>query len=168
VKVLDGYPPIISVTTKLNSTVNGTIRIEGSAQSSGIRSIQKVEYKVDSLNWQNAEGKESWRFFVNTRMLNNGKHVLQIRAFDGTDYSTESKIEFYVMNKVSSTDSNEKALFYSRLVVAILVGVLCLSIGGVVGRLSRKRTPYPMDEGFTREYADVERVTRSEYLPKPE
>ena len=166
--VLDGYPPVVSVTTKLNSTVNGTIIIEGKSQASGIRSIQKVEYKIDNLTWQNADGKENWRFIINTGMLNNGKHVIQIRGFDGKEYSSDIKIEFYVLNK-SSKESDERTLFYARLVVIILVGVLCLSIGGIVGRLSRKRASYPIDEGFTREYGEIEHgFTHTEYVSKPE
>ncbi len=161
VTVIDGYAPTIKVTLQPNSTVSGTMRIEGIASSSGIRSIQKVEFKLDSGNWQAATGTDRWLVIVNTRALNNGKHAVQVRAFDGIDYSSAERMDVYVLNDSHGTSGvDDTGLFYARLLVVILLGVLCLSIGGFAGRATRKRRasrPIERKEGeyVPREYGDT-------------
>jgi len=54
---------------------------------SAVNNITKVQLRADNGDWMDANGNTGWTFVLDTSKLKNGKHTLQARAFDGTDYS---------------------------------------------------------------------------------
>ena len=84
----------------------GGAKISGKVDVSGLvvkgtRDVVGVQAKVDGGNWEGASGNSTWIFRLDTMKLKNGAHVVQARAFDGTDYSD-------VVNRTFSVD-NQKA-----------------------------------------------------------
>ena len=72
-----------------------TAKVTGSAfDKEGALSI--VQVKVDSGNWQKADGLDEWSYELDAKALGNGKHVLKARAYDGEEYSELAIINFTV------------------------------------------------------------------------
>jgi hypothetical protein len=66
--------------------VKGKLAVNGKAIN-GTLEVVKVQLQVDSGDWMNVTGNSTWQFTVDTTKLKNGKHTLQVRAYDGMDYS---------------------------------------------------------------------------------
>lgn len=83
--------------------ISGEFTFTGTADGTGVRS---VEARVDERPWEPVEDLSTnasqtfrrWRYTVNTTRLENGRHTLQARASDGSDYSELASIEFVVDN----------------------------------------------------------------------
>jgi len=68
----------------------------------GTQDIEKVQCRVDSGDWEDATGNTTWTYNLDTTKLKNGKHTLQARAYDGTDYSD-------IVNRTISVDNQKVA-----------------------------------------------------------
>ncbi len=94
-------PPVVSIDYPSNgSTVSGEIIIKGKAwDKDGNESIAKVEIRIDGGEWQNATGILNWAYKLDTKKLKNGMHTIEVRAYDGINYSNIIKINIEVQNK---------------------------------------------------------------------
>jgi hypothetical protein len=66
--------------------------LEGTAAPTG--GVQKVEVRLDDNDWEVASGTEEWSFDVEMSSLSYGAHVMEVRAFDGQEYSSISTLNF--------------------------------------------------------------------------
>lgn len=89
---LINHNPVCIITYPSNgSSVNGSIAIQGSATDiDGISTIQNVEIKIDTGNWNLAVGTGSWSYSWDTTYVLAGVHDIFARAFDGINYSAQS------------------------------------------------------------------------------
>ncbi|MCD6480861.1 MAG: PKD domain-containing protein [Thermoplasmata archaeon] len=95
----ENHPPTISITSPQNgSTVSGEVTIKGTAYDEDGDSIT-VEIRIDGGGWNIAEGSTSWSYFLNASSLEEGKHVIYARAYDGKEYSEIKSIEIIVAKK---------------------------------------------------------------------
>ena len=118
---LDGPlpPPIVIIESPdNNSTVSEEILINGTAYSDG-GIIESVEISIDSGNWETAVGTESWEYEWNTTRVENSEHTIQVRAYDGDQYSEVEEIKLNVQNDdenqppevtITSQDNNNKVV----------------------------------------------------------
>ncbi len=89
--------PVSSVDAPIISeTVKGLVSIKGKASDKN--GIKKIEVSVDNGNTFNlAEGTTSWHFDVNTHVIDDGTHVVFVKATDNYDresiYSTLVNID---------------------------------------------------------------------------
>ncbi|MCK5290844.1 MAG: hypothetical protein KAR39_02375 [Thermoplasmata archaeon] len=94
-------PSISAISISPGQELSGEVNITGDASDEdGNDEIIRVEVRIDGGNWLNATGTSRWSFLLNTFDLENGNHTLQLRAYDGTDYSTTLEIPFTVDNEV--------------------------------------------------------------------
>jgi len=88
-------PPVVYINPLAEA--NGTTVITGTA-SSVHGTIQSVDVRIDSGQYEPAEGTTSWSFRWNTEQAPNGPHTVIARAFDGKLYSYEFRIVVQVSN----------------------------------------------------------------------
>jgi len=88
-------PPVVYINPVAEA--NGTVVITGTA-SSARETIQSVEIRIDSGNYEQARGTTSWSFTWNTSSVPNGPHFVIARAFDGKIYSYEFRMVVQVSN----------------------------------------------------------------------
>ncbi|HEC76023.1 MAG TPA: hypothetical protein ENI33_02045 [Thermoplasmatales archaeon] len=89
VNVFNNHKPFIEIIEPENrSIVNGSIIIKGKAwDEDGNETLQKVEVRIDDGEWKNVTGILNWTYTIDTKELENGKHTIYARAYDGDGYS---------------------------------------------------------------------------------
>lgn len=80
-----------------HQTLDGVTSFSGTA-SRGYWDIVGVQVRIDSGDWRTASGRSEWFFKLDTRGLANGRHTLEVRAFDGQYYSEPAGRDFEVEN----------------------------------------------------------------------
>lgn len=91
--------PTVSITNpKRGEKVSGTITISGSA-SDPDGTVEKVEVSINGGEWQIVTGITNWNYTWDTTKEENGEYTIQVRAFDGKNYSEEKEITVKVENK---------------------------------------------------------------------
>jgi len=88
-------PPVVYINPLTEAS--GKVVITGTA-SSVHGTIQSVEVRIDSGQYEAAEGTTGWSFRWNTEEVPNGPHVIIARAFDGKLYSYEFRMVVQVSN----------------------------------------------------------------------
>ncbi len=116
-------PPVVSISHPSNgSTVSGTVTISGNASDSdGNETLVRMEIRIDSGNWKNATGTTSWSYDWNTKKTSNGNHTIEVRAWDGINYSSIDSIVLNVQNKKKEGIPGFEIIF---LVAAITIVLL--------------------------------------------
>jgi len=105
---IDENDTLIEISNLMNGdNVNNNITIKGSAYNPN-KQILSVQIRIDNQNWINVEGTENWRYNWNTTQISNGSHIISIRSFDGSIYSTEENIIVIVNN--SFPNQNKKPI----------------------------------------------------------
>ncbi len=95
-------PPYVAPTITIGTPSEGTslggmIYINGTAAfASG--SIKRVDYRIDGMAWAQASGDSSWSIVWNTTKGDNGAHTIEVRAFDGIEYSNAAVCHIVVNN----------------------------------------------------------------------
>ena len=72
--------------------VFGAVNITGTAW--GGVPVERVEVRVDWWDWQEAEGTLEWTFQLDTRDLERGAHMLQVRSWSGERYHMSTMVNF--------------------------------------------------------------------------
>jgi hypothetical protein len=90
--------PTIDITKPANNAmIQGIITVTGIANDTdGI--VQKIEIKIDSSSWQQAQGITSWSFTWDSTTVIDGAHTISARSYDGSTYSSVDSISVSVNN----------------------------------------------------------------------
>jgi hypothetical protein len=139
----DAQPPTITIESPENGiTVEGDQEITGTASDD--RMIASVQYRVsDGDPWKDAAGGANWTVTWNSSDVQDGRHTLQFRAFDGNQYSEPVNLEVIVDNEEETKDDDgsfldsEIAGLPTPLVIGLLL-ILVIIIVMVVLTGSRK------------------------------
>ncbi|HEX2021763.1 MAG TPA: S8 family serine peptidase, partial [Candidatus Thermoplasmatota archaeon] len=78
------------------ATVSGVLLVRGDATDDD--GVESVEVRVDGGEWRPANGTASWQRLVDTRLLADGVHDLEARAFDGERHSRVALAQVLVAN----------------------------------------------------------------------
>ncbi len=107
VAISENHPPVVEILSPQNgSTVSGTITIQGKAtDEDGNETLQKVEIRVDGGEWKVADGTTLWSYSWDTTKVANGLHEIEVRSYDGTDYSDIAKVIVNVQNVANNPPS---------------------------------------------------------------
>jgi hypothetical protein len=99
-------PPLAAITYPYpGSIVSDTIEIAGIALDAD-GNVQKVQVRIDNGPWLHAYGTNTWSYVFDTTGIANGKHTIQARSYDGSNYSSVTSVDFEVNNH-----SSEKSIF---------------------------------------------------------
>ena len=92
----------LEVTAPLdNQKLKGKAAITGKV-TKGTLEVSKLQIKIDSGEWSDIPANTTWTYTLDTTKLSNGKHTLQVRAYDGKDYSD-------VVNRTVTVDNAKEA-----------------------------------------------------------
>jgi parallel beta-helix repeat protein len=132
-------PPTVSVYTDLSGPLSGELRICGTAESQ-FHSVGSIEFRVDGGEWQEAgwNNQDLWMFKLDTTVLENGDHTLEIRAGDGESYGGPEPITINVQNPTDN--GNGGGDDDGGTVVYIILGVIiAIVVGSLLYFIVRKR-----------------------------
>ncbi len=90
--------------------LKGNVTASGLAEKGG-RDVTLVQARIDSGEWMNASGTRGWQFTLDTTRLQNGRHTIQVRAFDGTNYSDPASRTVNVDNTPPSKTQKKSSSF---------------------------------------------------------
>jgi hypothetical protein len=110
-----------------NSTGRGMITISGTAHHNQIgKNVVKVFIKIDDGEWQTAQGTAKWRFQWNTYDDYNGRHNIQVRAYDGEDYSGTIPWKINVDNKSINIDRPFQFEYVIIILIFMIIFILII------------------------------------------
>jgi hypothetical protein len=96
-------PRIELISPSEGQKVKGQVTASGRTIK-GTLAVIKVELRVDSGDWAEANGTATWTFQLDTTRLQNGRHTLQARVFDGMDYGVSANRTITVDNQKKAAD----------------------------------------------------------------
>ena len=130
--VIPNQLPVCMLITPIpGSVISGNYEVIGTA-SDPDGSVKYVQIRLDGGSWAEVTGNTSWTYTVNTMNTFDGQHSIQVRAFDGVDYSPIVGVSVTVRNAVPATTPDPKVstlenLSWMLLVVAILqTALICI------------------------------------------
>ena len=96
-------------------TVSGLVKIIGKAYDlDGDYNVEKVEININDSKWIIAEGTNNWSYDWSTYQFDDGPYNINIRCWDGKDYSEIFEITVIVKNpETRESDSHKWAIFIS-------------------------------------------------------
>jgi hypothetical protein len=118
-----------------SSKIGGMVTIKGTAVDDS-SPLSLIQVRIDGANWVNANGLKNWTVAVDMGKMNNGKHKIEARAFDGNLYSDTATVTFSVYNPEPLV-SVEGALWW----VAIIIVLVAIGITLVTIRQSQRKRP---------------------------
>jgi hypothetical protein len=88
-------PPSVAITFPVEGQqYSGALMLEGSAGDD--KAVESVEYRIDGGVWTDVEGTDTWSLELDTTQLSTGTHQLEVRAYDGEEWSILDKVVFEV------------------------------------------------------------------------
>lgn len=103
-------PKIIIQTPQSEQKVLGIVTISGQAwdpdEDDPVEFVE-VQFDDNSL-WKKAKGTRFWNYSWNTYSFKNGIHTINIRAWDGTEYSTIKNVNIILVNPKDVSHSSHK------------------------------------------------------------
>ena len=97
--VPDTIPPTLQISSPENGTiVKGELTISGEATDD--RQVTRIDYRIPgSMDWTPIVTSTSWSFTMNTSVLSDGEHTLEIRCYDGIQYSDIRSVSINAQNE---------------------------------------------------------------------
>ncbi len=94
-------PPTVNIFSPLEgNNVNGTVTIRGNATDVD-GEVTQVQLSIDNGEWTNASYSnetQEWSYNWDTTLIPNGLYSVQVRAFDGIDYSDIATVNVTIDN----------------------------------------------------------------------
>jgi hypothetical protein len=113
---------------KSEAVLSGTVEIYGSS-SDADGTIQRVEIKIDNGSWIFVTGTTSWSYNLDTTDFTNSLHTINIRSYDGMNYSTEKSIDVEISNvEAEPQDKEENMLWLWMLILFIIIVVIIVAL----------------------------------------
>jgi hypothetical protein len=91
---VDHPPEISGLNLEAGQRVRDVISIEGTASDDG--TVETVQTRIDGGEWSDVEGTDSWTLEMDTTTLTHGTHTLDLRGWDGQQWSDPVSVEFFV------------------------------------------------------------------------
>jgi hypothetical protein len=109
------HKPTININYPLDgSTVSKIVTISGIAfDQDGNETLEKVEILIDN-EWRDASGTTKWIYTWEIYKIKDGLFTINVRSWDGIDYSDYDEIKLNVENpETSESESHSWAIFVS-------------------------------------------------------
>jgi hypothetical protein len=105
-------PTVEIITPSYGESVSKIVQISGYASDpDDDETLKKIEIMTDNNNWVTVEGKTEWSYEWITYDLEDGEYTIQVRAWDGADYSDVEKITVKVFNPIAQPGGHKWAVF---------------------------------------------------------
>jgi hypothetical protein len=124
--VTTNEPPTVSITSQFSGKVNGTITITGNASDDV--SVQYIQLNIDDSGWITVDGTATWSYSLNTTKYSDGKHTIKVRAYDGTQNSTEQSLVVDVKNTKETRKENGFVPGFEIPILLVVIGIIGLFI----------------------------------------
>jgi hypothetical protein len=96
-------PPQVEILYPASDPVSGSVFILGSASDvDGDGTITTVQVKIEG-DWKDALGTSEWSFYWDTTEVEDGEYTLEVRAYDGMEYSPIETKSIIVDNPYAPT-----------------------------------------------------------------
>jgi parallel beta-helix repeat protein len=122
-------------------TVSGTCAIEGDA-SDPDGTVERVDIRIGDGSWHTATGTDFWSFDWDTTSHSNGDYSIQIRIWDGQDFSTELSIPVTVDNP----DDPISTWGWTPIPLLIVLIAIVIVVAALMLRRRRKMREYARQE----------------------
>jgi hypothetical protein len=114
-------------------------KLSGSSTISGTSSdvdgtVEHVEIKIDSDNWNQVQGTQSWSYDLDTTVISNGVHTVYARAYDGNDYSDEVSVSIEVDNAADANGDAEEEDSSNLIMIVLIIIIIAVIIAVVLIR----------------------------------
>ena len=106
--------PVVTITYPTDgTTIARLVMISGTASDPDEEdNISRVEVKIGENNWTTATGTTLWSYDWTTYTTQNGGYTINVRSYDGKEYSAIQSIILTVNNPASKdSDSHKWAIF---------------------------------------------------------
>ena len=107
------------------SRIGGMVTVKGTAVD-GSNPITLMQVRIDGANWVNAIGLKNWT--VAMGKMNNGKHKIEARAYDGNLYSDTASVDFSVYNPEPLVTVEGASWWIAIIIVLVAIGVIFVAI----------------------------------------
>jgi hypothetical protein len=91
---VDEPPEVGDIDLEVGETVHGTVTVKGNASDDD--TVEKVQVRIDGGDWVDVDGGQSWQYEMDTSGLAHGTHTMEVRAWDGNQWSDPVSVEFEV------------------------------------------------------------------------
>lgn len=108
------HPPSVTILyPNDNDIVSSIVKITGKASDpDGKNTIEYVEIKINSSEWEQVEGTVQWSYDWVTYRSHEGSTLISVRAWDGAIYSNVTEVIVLVQNpEVTESDTHKWAVF---------------------------------------------------------
>jgi hypothetical protein len=109
------------------SKIGGIVIVKGTAVN-GSSPITLIQVRIDGANWVNAVGLKNWTVAVDMGKMNNGKHKIVARAFDGNLYSDTASVGFSVYNPEPLVSVEGALWWIGIIIVLVAIGITFVAI----------------------------------------
>ena len=100
-------PEVTITSPEDGEELSDTITIEGTAtDEDGDETIESVELSLDSDEWMEVSGTDTWTYDLDTTELEDGEHIIAVRAYDGEEYSEVVTITMNIANGEGNEEKN--------------------------------------------------------------
>lgn len=91
-------PSCMFISPRPGKIVRGVFTVRGTAVN-GSFGILRVQVRIDGLDWKDVgRSAGNWSLDLNSKYLINGRHMIEVRAFDGRRYSDMTALDVFVRN----------------------------------------------------------------------
>lgn len=101
VEVVLGPKPTVTITSHSeDDDVSDDVTLSGTADDSD-GEVDKVEIKIGSAGWDEADGTTSWSYEWDSTIYSDGEMMVKARSHDGTQYSSIAQLTLNIANNVN-------------------------------------------------------------------
>lgn len=112
-------PPVVTITTEeIEKAFKKGFDVEGTASDDN--EVVRLEFRTDSGDWENLTGSQVWSYAITVGELEVGEHTLEVRAWDGVQYSDVLSYTF----DIKEPDEEEPGFGVLVTALALLGAVL--------------------------------------------
>jgi hypothetical protein len=124
-----GDPRVAILRPKDRSLVRGTVLLEGNASHGDSKArIVAVFVQVDDGNWGMATGTNNWTHTLDTRGLDDGRHTLRARSYDGARNSTVATVTIDVQNEGNGREGAGPVIAVAIIVLLAAAAVVAIVV----------------------------------------
>ncbi len=85
--------------------------------------ISSIEIKIDDGEWITVGASGQWYYDLSLWGLENGNHTIYARAFDGSEYSAEASVRFFIEGEEPGSDKTLSPMMPIFVIILAFIGL---------------------------------------------